>query len=140
MPAVCGTGNEPFGLEKMEIAVLAIEPHPEDQKRGAYSRGCVKNMKTRCRLICRSSRGRKFYCMDTTAGHRTSLLTTDENEARQLIEAKNAARRQPKLNLQLARAYLTATDPAYMTRSWQNASTAGFRPGRITDPGGAGRH
>jgi hypothetical protein len=52
--------------------------------------------------------------------HRTSLLTSNEDEARQLVEAKNNSHRQPTLNLQLARAYLTATDPAYMNRTWQN--------------------
>ncbi len=52
--------------------------------------------------------------------HRTSLLTSNEDEARQLVEARNNSHRQPTLNLQLARAYLTATDPAYMNRTWQN--------------------
>jgi hypothetical protein len=27
-----------YGPDKMDITVLAIEPHPEDQKRGAYQR------------------------------------------------------------------------------------------------------
>jgi len=27
-----------YGPEKGDITVLAIEPHPEDQKRGAYER------------------------------------------------------------------------------------------------------
>jgi hypothetical protein len=27
-----------YGLDKQDIIVLAIEPHPEDQKRGAYQR------------------------------------------------------------------------------------------------------
>jgi integrase len=57
--------------------------------------------------------------VDTVTGKRTSLNTTDETEARQLVEARNSSHRQPTLNLQLARAYLTATDPAYMTRTWQ---------------------
>jgi hypothetical protein len=77
-------------------------------------------MKTRYRLIRRSSRGGMFYSVDTVTGYRTSLLTSNEDEARQLVEAKNNSHRQPTLNLQLARAYLTATDPAYMSRTWQN--------------------
>jgi hypothetical protein len=77
-------------------------------------------MKTRYRLICRGIRAGKFYSVDTRTGHRTSLRTSNEDEARQLVEAKNNSHRQPTLNLQLARAYLTATDPAYMDRSWQN--------------------
>ncbi len=27
-----------YGPDKQDITVLAIEPHPEDQKRGAYQR------------------------------------------------------------------------------------------------------
>ena len=92
-------------------------------------------MKTRYRLICRGSRGGKFYCVDTVTGHRTSLLTSNEDEARQLVEAKNNSHRQPTLNLQLARAYLTATDPAYMSRTWQTVmdeiQTHGKEPTRI---------
>jgi hypothetical protein len=57
-------------------------------------------MKTRYRLTCRGSRSGKFYCVDTQTG--------SEEEARQLVEAKNQAQRQPVLNLQIAKAYLAA--------------------------------
>ena len=70
-------------------------------------------MKTRYRLIRRGIRGGSFYCVDTKTGKRTSLRTGDEDEARQIIEAKNNSDRQPALNLQIARAYLIATDPAF---------------------------
>ena len=63
-------------------------------------------MKTRYRLICRGIRGGLYYCVDTTTGKRTSLGTTNEDEARQIIEAKNISLRQPVLNLQIAKAYL----------------------------------
>jgi hypothetical protein len=84
-----------------------------------YNPGCVKNsMKTRYRLTCRGSRGGKFYCVDTQTGKRTSLQTGIEEEARQLIEAKNQAQRQPVLNLQIAKAYLAAADSNYVRRTW----------------------
>ena len=39
--------------------------------------------------------------------------------ARKLVEAANEAHRTPILNLQLARAYLSASDPAFLLRTWQ---------------------
>jgi len=78
-------------------------------------------MKTRYRLICRGIRGGLYYCVDTTTGKRTSLGTTNEDEARQLIEAKNNAQRQPVLNLQIAKAYLAGTDNGIATRTWREA-------------------
>ena len=60
-------------------------------------------MKTRYRLTWRGSRGGKFYCVDTQTGKRTSLRTGSEDEARQIVQAKNHAQRQPVLNLQIAK-------------------------------------
>ena len=57
-------------------------------------------------------RGGVFYIEDTTTGKQTSLRTKDETEAKSLLNARNEAQRQPVLNLHLARAYLTASDPA----------------------------
>ena len=58
-------------------------------------------MKTRYRLIRRGVRGGAFYCVDNNTGKRTSLRTGSEDEARQIVEAKNQAVRQPVLNLQI---------------------------------------
>src|SRR2546425_8168760 len=55
-------------------------------------------MKTRYRLFRRGNRGGAFYCVDTKTGKRASLQTSNEDEARQIIEAKNQAERQPVLN------------------------------------------
>ena len=55
-------------------------------------------MKTRYRLIRRGIRGNGFYCVDTKTGKRTSLHTGNEDEARQINEAKNNSERQPVLN------------------------------------------
>jgi len=60
-------------------------------------------MKTRYRLICRNLRGGMFYCVDTQTGKRTSLQTSNEEEARQLVDSRNQAVRQPAMNLQIAR-------------------------------------
>jgi integrase len=76
-------------------------------------------MKTRYRLIRRGSRGGKFYCKDTATGKRTSLNTTSEDEAQQIIDAKNNSQRQPLLNLQIAKAYLMGTDNGFSARTWQ---------------------
>ena len=77
-------------------------------------------MKTRYRLIRRGTRGGMFYCVDTKTGKRTSLQTANEDEARQLMESRNNADRQPAMNLQIAQVYLQHGDPALSARTWQN--------------------
>ena len=69
-------------------------------------------------------RGGVFYMQDSATGKQTSLRTKDEVEAKSLLNARNEAQRQPVLNLHLARAYLTASDPAFVERTWQAAVTA----------------
>jgi hypothetical protein len=58
-------------------------------------------MKTKYTLF---RRGDVFYMQDSANGKQTSLRTKDETEAKSLLEARNAAQRQPVLNLHLARA------------------------------------
>jgi integrase len=77
-------------------------------------------MNDRYRLILRKLRGGIFYCVDKITGKRTSLQTTDAAEARQLIAAKNQSHHQPALNMQMAKAYLVACDPAWTERTWQD--------------------
>ena len=81
-------------------------------------------MKTRCRLIRRGVRSGGFYCVDTNTGRRTSLGTGHEDDARQIVEAKNQAERQPALNLQIAKACLAGTDSGITTRTWQHVFEA----------------
>jgi integrase len=64
-------------------------------------------------------RGRVFYCQDRATGQQESLRTKHEGEARALLHSKNEAFRQPLLNLQMARTYLSATDPEIARRTWQ---------------------
>jgi integrase len=78
-------------------------------------------MKKRYRLIRRGERGSKFYCVDSFTGKRVSLATGNEDEAAQIVLAKNQALRQPALNLQIAKAYLAGSDSGIATRTWQQA-------------------
>jgi hypothetical protein len=96
----------------------------------------MNDMTARYRLTCRGIRGGIFYCVDKTTGKRTSLLTTDPDEARQIVEAKNQAGRQPALNLHIAKAYLAGTDSGIATRTWQQALDALMTPSwRVTRNG-----
>ena len=74
------------------------------------------HMKTKYTLF---RRGGIYYSQDSATGQQKSLRTRDEAEALKLVSARNEAQRQPALNLHLARAYLTASDPAYVERTWQ---------------------
>jgi integrase len=73
-------------------------------------------MKLRYRLIRRQG---IFYSHDNLTGQRESLRTKNVSAARQLLNAENAAHEQPELNLELARTYLAASDPAMLTRTWR---------------------
>ena len=81
-------------------------------------------MRKRYRLSRRGCRGDKFYCVDTQTSKRTSLHTANEDEAQQIVDAKNQAERQPVLNLQIARAYLAGSDTGINTRTWSDAILA----------------
>lgn len=78
-------------------------------------------MKTRYRLIRRGGRGGTFYCVDTKTGKRASLQTGDKDAAKQIIDAKNQAERQPMINLHIAKAYLAGTDSGVSARTWGHA-------------------
>lgn len=62
-----------------------------------------------------------YYSEDTVTRKQHSLRTKDEAEAFAILHSKNEAYRQPVLNLQIARTYLTATDPEVARRTWQTA-------------------
>jgi hypothetical protein len=81
-------------------------------------------MKPRYRLILRRARHAMFYCVDTRTNKRTSLKTSDPQEAQILLHARNEAARQPMLNLQIARAYLLASDDEIARRTWRDAIIA----------------
>lgn len=77
-------------------------------------------MKSRYRLVRRNARGGKFYLVDNVTGLRESLNTTDAEAANQILQARLQSIKQPQINLQIARAYLAATDEAVTTRTWQD--------------------
>jgi integrase len=81
-------------------------------------------MKARYRLTYRSDRGKMFFCVDSETCKRTSLHTKDRDAAEQIVLAKNQSLRQPILNLQIAKAYLSGTDSGVATRTWQGALNA----------------
>ena len=60
-----------------------------------------------------------WYIEDKETGYQQSLFTRDGTEAKRLLLAKNEAHRQPAINIQIARAYLSASDPRLITRTWQ---------------------
>ena len=78
-------------------------------------------MKNRFQLIQRGLRGGTSYSVDSTTGRRESLGTKDSDEASQLVLASNQSVRQPALSLQMAKAFLSATDDALAKRTWQEA-------------------
>jgi integrase len=61
-----------------------------------------------------------FFVQNNETGAQASLRTRDKSVAVRLLHARNEAHVQPALNLQIARAYLMAGDPAFMRRTWQN--------------------
>ena len=76
-------------------------------------------MKNRYRLIRRGERGSTFYSFDKELKKRTTLETSDLEEAQRIINAMNEARVLPSINLHIARAYLKAGDEGINTRTWQ---------------------
>ena len=75
-------------------------------------------MTKRFRLYRRAKTGR-YYIHDSLTGKQDSLHTSDRATATRLLHSRNEAEQQPAVNLQIARAYLAATDPQIGTRTWQ---------------------
>ena len=80
-------------------------------------------MKQRFRVYRRGKRG-IFYLEDTETGQRTSLQTNDPKTAERLLAAHREAHVQPFVNLQIARAYVAASDPEMLTRTWRHVIDA----------------
>lgn len=75
-------------------------------------------MRQRYRLYRRKNGGR-YYIHDDVTGKQESLGTSDRATAVRLFHSKSEAVQQPSVNLQIARAYLAASDPQIATRNWQ---------------------
>jgi hypothetical protein len=65
-------------------------------------------------------RGAVFYAQNNETGEQESLGTKDRREAARILHAKNEPQRNAALNLQIGRAYLAASDPKMMTRTWED--------------------
>lgn len=83
-------------------------------------------MKPRFRVF---RRGTKFYKRDTLTSQRTSLGTSCRKEAQRLIDAENQSYADPALSHELAKAYLTSSDPLARTRTWQEVMDEYARKG-----------
>jgi hypothetical protein len=59
-----------------------------------------------------------WYIEDSETRVQRSLRTRNQIEAKRFLQAENEAYRQPAINVQIARAYLTASDPKLVTRTW----------------------
>lgn len=59
-----------------------------------------------------------FFSFDSDSGKRESLHTSDKDEAKRIIHAKNDAATQPTINISIAKAYLVGTDPKLVERTW----------------------
>src|SRR6476620_10012 len=72
-----------------------------------------------------------WYIEDRESRHQQSLQTRDATEAKRLLLSKNEAHRQPAINVQIARAYLSASDPKLVTRTWHEVmeSLVSFKHG-----------
>jgi hypothetical protein len=75
-------------------------------------------MRQRYRLYKRKNGGR-YYIHDEVTGKQDSLHTSDRATAVRLFHSRQEAEQQPAVNLQIARAYLAASDPQIATRNWQ---------------------
>ena len=75
-------------------------------------------------ILYRRKRGGMFYLEDTQSKKQESLHTKNRADAVSVLNARNESRRQPQLNLQIAKAYLSGTDSSVTTRTWQNAIEA----------------
>jgi len=75
-------------------------------------------------ILYRRKRGGMFYIEDTETRKQESTGTRNRAEATSLLNARNESTRQPHLNLQIAKAYLSGTDSGVATRTWQQALDA----------------
>jgi hypothetical protein len=64
-------------------------------------------------------RGSVYYVQDSESGTKESLNTSDRKEAERLRIARSEAAESPLLGLNLAKAYLSASDPMLGKRTWR---------------------
>lgn len=79
------------------------------------------NMKQQFRLF---RRGKVFWCQNNATGKQHSLKTKSRQEAIRLLGHMNEAGQKSAISLQIARAYLVASNPKFVTRTWQEVMEA----------------
>jgi len=77
----------------------------------------MNQLKNRYRLFRRG--WGVYYAFNNETGNSESLKTRDKAEATRLLHAMNEAAYMTPLNLQIARAYLSADDPQITMRTWR---------------------
>ena len=65
-----------------------------------------------------------YYCEDNATGKQESLHTCDKVEAGRILHSKNEAGQMGMVNMQIARAYLVASDPLLAKRIWRDVIRA----------------
>src|SRR5262245_51004055 len=86
--------------------------------------GILKSQETEMKKLYRMvRRGRRYYVEHVETGQQTSLGTSNHAEALRLWTAKNEAAQAPRLNLALARAYLSAHDQRMIERTCSEVMT-----------------
>ncbi|MGA2544493.1 MAG: tyrosine-type recombinase/integrase [Verrucomicrobiota bacterium] len=65
-----------------------------------------------------------YYCDDNATGKQESLHTDDKVEAGRILNAKNEAAQMGMVNMQIARAYMAASDPLLAKRTWRDVIRA----------------
>jgi len=68
-----------------------------------------------------------YYSVDRITRIQASLKTKDKEEALRLLSAKNEAAEQPALNRHIAKAYLAASDPKMVMRTWAEVLWRNYR-------------
>jgi integrase len=74
-------------------------------------------MRNRYRMF---RRGVRYYAKDKSTGKAVTLNTSDREEAKTLLQAKNQAVEQAHLNLAMARVYLSCKTPEMLERTWND--------------------
>jgi integrase len=82
-----------------------------------------EKMKTAYRMYRRKDRGGMFYLFHKATKVVTSLETTDEEEAKRLLNTNNDASNNCVLNRQLAAVFIRNSEPSLATRTWAEAMT-----------------
>ena len=68
--------------------------------------------------LYRRKKGGRYYLQNDATGKQESLHTSDRAMALRLLHAHQEAEVQPAINLQIAKAYLAATDKKFVNRVW----------------------